>query len=121
MAYEFSLAHLTALQCSPPEMIAIASKTGYHYVSLRMTAVTANEKIFALMNDPAMMKETKNRMADTGLRVHDIELARMDPKTEPETYLAFLEAGAELPERPLQPAKFCVGSTPYSTQIFQIS
>lgn len=99
MAYEFSLAHLTVLQCSPPEMVAIAYKTGYQYVSLRMTAVTANEKTYPLMEDRAMMKETKARMADTGVGVLDIELARMDPKTEPETYLAFLEAGAELGAR----------------------
>jgi sugar phosphate isomerase/epimerase len=99
MAYEFSLAHLTVLQCSPLEMIAIASKTGYRYVSLRMTAVTANEKIYPLMDDRAMMRETKKRMADTGIRVHDIELVRLDPNTEPEAYLSFLEAGGELGAR----------------------
>lgn len=99
MRYEFSLAHLTVLQCSPPEMVAIAAKAGYQYVSLRMTAVTATEKIFPLMDDRALMKETKARMADTGVGVLDIELARMDPQTEPETYLKFLEAGAELGAR----------------------
>ena len=99
MAFEFSLAHLTVLQCSPLEMIAIASKTGYPYVSLRMTAVTAHEKIHPLMDDGAMMKETKKRLADTGIRVHDIELVRLDPDTEPEAYLSFLEAGGELGAR----------------------
>jgi sugar phosphate isomerase/epimerase len=64
-----------------------------------MTAVTANEKTYPLMEDRAMMKETRARMADTGVAVHDIELARMDPKTEPENYLGFLEAGAELGAR----------------------
>lgn len=99
MAYEFSLAHLTVLQCSPPEMVAIAAKTGYQYISLRMTAVTSHEKIYPLMDDRAMMKETKARMADTGVGVLDVELARMDPKTEPGAYRKFLEAGAELGAR----------------------
>jgi sugar phosphate isomerase/epimerase len=99
MAHEFSLAHLTVLQCSPPEMVAIAAKTGYQYVSLRMTAVTSNEKTYPLMDDRTLMKETKARMADTGVGVLDIELARMDPRTEPEAYLKFLEAGAELGAR----------------------
>ena len=99
MGYEFSLAHLTILQCTPPEMVEIASKTGYPYVSLRMTAVTANERTYPLMHDREMMKETKARMADTGIRVLDIELARMDPATEPESYLSFLEAGGELNAR----------------------
>ncbi|MBL0714314.1 MAG: sugar phosphate isomerase/epimerase [Desulfosarcina sp.] len=99
MGYEFSLAHLTVLQCTPPEMVDIAAKTGYQYVSLRMTAVTPNERTYPLMDDRAMMKKTKMRLTDTGVRVLDIELARMDPATEPETYLAFLEAGEELGAR----------------------
>ena len=99
MTYEFSLAHLTVLQCTPPEMVKIAAKTGYNYISLRMTAVTATERTYPLMDDRKMMKETKARMADTGIRVHDIELARMNSATEPETYLSFLEAGGELGAR----------------------
>ena len=81
MGYEFSLAHLTVLQCTPQKMVEIAANTGYRYVSLRMTAVTANERIYPLMNDRKMMQETRARMADTGVRVLDIELARMDPAT----------------------------------------
>ena len=99
MDYEFSLAHLTVLQCTPMEMVEIAAKTGYDYVSLRMTAVTADERIYPLMDDPKMMKETKMRMADTGVGVLDIELARLDPATEPEAYLSFFEAGGELGAR----------------------
>ncbi len=99
MSYEFSLAHLTVLQCTPQEMVEIAAKTGYPYVSLRLTPVTPNEPIYPLMDDRKMMKETKARMADTGVRVLDIELVRMDPATEPETYLSFLEAGGELNAR----------------------
>ena len=99
MDYEFSLAHLTVLQCSPPEMVEIAAKTGYPYVSFRLTPVTPNEPVYPLMDDRKMMKETKARMADTGVRVLDIELVRMDPDTEPETYLSFLEAGGELNAR----------------------
>ena len=99
MDYEFSLAHLTALQCTPPEMVEIAAKAGYQFVSLRMTAVTPNERTYPLMDDREMMKETKARLADTGIGVHDIELARMDPATEPESYLSFLEAGGELGAR----------------------
>ena len=99
MDYEFSLAHLTVLQCSPPEMVEIASKSGYQYVSLRLTPVTANEPIYSLMDDRKMMKETKARLADTGIRVLDLELIRMDPATEPETYASILEAGGELNAR----------------------
>ena len=99
MDTEFSLAHLTTLQSTPPEMVKIAAKAGYQYVSLRMTAVTPNERTYPLMNDREMMKTTKELMADTGVRVHDIELARLDPETRPEAYIPFLEAGRELGAR----------------------
>ena len=59
MDYEFSLAHLTVLQSTPQEMVRIAAKTGYQYVSQRMTAVTPNERIYPLIDDRAMMKATK--------------------------------------------------------------
>ena len=96
MDYEFSLAHLTVLRCTPPEVVEIAAKTGYQYVSLRLTPVTPNEPVYSLVDDRKMMKETKSRLSDMGVRVHDLELIRMDPETEPETYVSFLEASGEL-------------------------
>ena len=96
MVQKFSIAHLTLLQCPPPEIVTIAAKAGYDYVSLRITAVTASELLYPLVDDREMMRETKQRLADTGIKVLDVELARMDPTTEPETYFPFLEACGEL-------------------------
>jgi len=99
MAFQFSLAHLTVLSCSPMDMIRIARRTGYDFISLRLTAVTPTEHVFALQDDPAMMAEVKAMLKDTGVRVLDIELARMPPGIEPETYAAVLDAAAELGAR----------------------
>lgn len=99
MTREFSLAHLTVLQCSPSEMVTIAANAGYAFVSFRLAAVTDNEPVYPLLRDRSMMQEAKNRLSDTGLRVLDIELARIPPETEPETYLPLLEAGGELGAR----------------------
>lgn len=96
MPFQFSLAHLTVLTCSPMDMIHIAHRTGYDFVSLRLTAVTPAEHVFALQNDRAMMAEVKALLKDTGVRVLDVELARMPPETGPETYAAVLDAAAEL-------------------------
>jgi len=99
MAFQFSLAHLTVLTCPPTEMIRIAQRTGYDFVSLRLTAVTPTEHVFALQNDRAMLGEVKALIADTGVHVLDIELARMPPEIEPETYAAVLDTAAELGAR----------------------
>jgi sugar phosphate isomerase/epimerase len=96
MKRDFSLAHLTVLGLNPPEMVDVAARTGYRYVGLRLNRITPDEVLYPLITDRALMKETKTRLADTGVGVWDIEAARMGPDTEPESYLALLETGAEL-------------------------
>lgn len=98
-AHRYSLAHLTALSLSPPELVDAAAAAGYHYVGLRMTKVTAQEPYYPLPYDPALMRATKTHLAATGIEVLDIELARMTSGDSPRDYLRFLEAGAELGAR----------------------
>ncbi|RZT07587.1 4-hydroxyphenylpyruvate dioxygenase-like putative hemolysin [Kribbella sp. VKM Ac-2569] len=95
----YSLAHLTALSLSPPELVEAAAEAGYRYVGLRMTRVTPQEPHYPLATDPALMRATKSRLAATGVDVLDVELARIGPDGNPRDYLRFLEAGAELGAR----------------------
>jgi hypothetical protein len=97
--HDYSLAHLTALHLSPPELVEAAAAGGYRYVGLRLTQVAAGDPVYPLESDVALMRETKARLRHTGVEVLDIELARMDPATAPESLQAFLEAGAELGAR----------------------
>src|SRR5207247_10361010 len=57
---------------------------------------TPSEPLYALAEDRALMAETKARLADSGVAVLDIELARMGPENDSRSYLPLLEAGAEL-------------------------
>jgi sugar phosphate isomerase/epimerase len=93
---EFSLAHLTALSLSPPRLVEVAARAGYKYVGLRLNRVTPDEPLYALAEDRALMAETKARLADSGVAVLDIELARMGPDRDARSYVPILEAGAEL-------------------------
>ena len=97
--HDYSLAHLTALSLSPPELVDAAAAAGYRYVGLRMTKVTAQEPHYPLAYDPALMRATKTHLAATGIEVLDIELARITSGDSPRDYLRFLEAGAELGAR----------------------
>src|SRR5437763_16139509 len=96
MKHEFSLAHLTLLSCSPPDLIEVAAQTGYDYVSLRPIAVTPNEPKYPFGEDKNLLKQTKNALAATGLRLLDIELVRILPEVNLRTYLPVFEAAAEL-------------------------
>src|SRR4051794_27048021 len=92
----FSLAHLTALDLAPPDMISLAASTGFDAVGLRLIAVTSTTPGYDLMTDKVMMRDTKRRMAETGIRVFDIEFVKITPEIDIAAHLPFLEAGAEL-------------------------
>ena len=97
MKTEFSLAHLTVLGCAPPEMIYIASLCGYDYVSIRPIYMRLpNEPNYDLAHNKAMMRHTKNAMKSTGIRIHDIELAKICDDIDVKEYLPAIESGAEL-------------------------
>ncbi len=96
MRADFSLGHLTVLDLPPPAMLSVAARAGYRYVGLRPLPATPGGVAYPLMDDKAMMRETKARMAATGVGVLDIEIIRLEPRTDVRTFLRFLKAGAEL-------------------------
>ena len=96
MKHDYSLAHLTVLSLTPPQVVDVAARAGYRYVGLRMTRVTPDEVLYDLARDRALMKDTKARLAATGVAVHDVELFRMDPALGPDDFIPELEATAEL-------------------------
>lgn len=97
MKREFSLAHLTVLGCAPPEMIYIAAMTGYDYVSIRPIYMgLPGEPNYDLAVNKEMMKQTKRALADTGVKLLDIELARIYDGVDPKRYQPAMEVAAEL-------------------------
>src|SRR5436189_4657039 len=96
-ARQLSLAYLTLFGCPPPEMTYIAGRAGYDFVSLRPIYMgLPGEPNFDLSANPQMLRETKSALASTGLRVHDIELARIGDGVDPKKWRPELEVGAEL-------------------------
>lgn len=94
---QYSLAHLTALGCPPPELTYIAARAGYDFVSLRPAGLgTPGEKAFMLSEDKQMMAETKRALSATGIKLLDVELARILPDRTPKFYLPIMEVAAEL-------------------------
>ena len=96
----FSLAHLTVLGCAPPEMTYIAARAGYDFVSYRIiTMHLPNEVDYNLAADKELLRQTRKALASTGLKVHDVELARIQEGVSPKTYWPALETAAELGAR----------------------
>ena len=55
--------------------------------------------LYDLVGDPALLHATQKRLADTGVRVLDVELARMDPAHDARSFLPLLETAAALGAR----------------------
>lgn len=91
-----SLAHLTVLDLAPPEMIRVAARCGYESVGLRLIKVTDTTAGYPLMDDPQLMRETKEAMRSEGMKVHDIEFLKITPETVVSELESLVAAGAEL-------------------------
>jgi sugar phosphate isomerase/epimerase len=101
MLPQFSLAHLTVLGLSPPDMIEVAAAAGYSFVGLRLNAVTATEPKYSLHKDKRLLQQTKRALAASRVRVLDVELIRLTPSFKVGDYDALLDVSAELGARHL--------------------
>lgn len=95
--HPLSLAALTVLELSPPEMVEVAARAGYDGVGLRLIPATPDEPHDSLLDDPTLLHRTQARLRDTGLEVVDIEILRLRPETRVrEDFARVLEVGARL-------------------------
>ena len=95
----YSLAYLTAAQSTVPQAIAIAAELGYGFVGLRLQPNQAGAPFQRLIGDSALLRETRARMADTGVGVFDLEIIRIGDVFDARTHIPLLEAGAALQAR----------------------
>lgn len=95
-----SLAPLTVLELSPPEMVSCGSESGYDAVGLRLIPATAEEPHWPSVGDTHMVRETRKLLDDTGMKVLDVEVVRLRSDTRVrQEYGRFLETGAYLGAR----------------------
>jgi sugar phosphate isomerase/epimerase len=92
-----SLAHATLLDLSPHDLIRVAATTGYQMVGLRLIPIDRpGEPRHLLPAGSEAMRDVKHLLADTNIRVLDVEVAIIREGVNPHDYLPVLEAAAEL-------------------------
>ena len=94
-----SLAYLTVPGLTPVEQTHIAAEAGYDYVSFRLINLGVPGEPVGDMTSKVMLRRTRAALAETGLKLHDIELARVLREVDPATFLPAFEAGADLGAR----------------------
>ena len=93
----FSLAHLTVLDTTPPELVTVAAAAGFDQVGIRLYAnPSVGMPPYDMLGDTPMLRETVSRMKDTGVSVLDIEFLHFEPDLPKGIPDGFLEAGALL-------------------------
>ncbi|WP_164215925.1 TIM barrel protein [Virgibacillus sp. YIM 98842] len=97
MTQQFSLAYLTVANTPPPEMVYMADRVGYDFVSLRpINMGLPGEPDFSLAKSKSLFRETKQALRDTDIKLLDIELAKIENGVDPLDYEPELEVAAEL-------------------------
>lgn len=97
---ELSLAHLTVLDATPPELVSAASAAGFTQVGIRLSATpSVGVPPYDMLGDTPMMRETLARLADTGVSVLDVEFLRFETGNPVGIPEGFLEAAARLGAR----------------------
>ncbi|HET9105692.1 MAG TPA: sugar phosphate isomerase/epimerase [Steroidobacteraceae bacterium] len=107
-AAQFSLAHLTLLRCPPPELTEIAARVGYEYVSYRLIPFgLGGEPRYPVASDRSLLRRTRAALRATGVRLLDIELARIHADVDVRVYLPSFECAAELGARHVLASVWC--------------
>jgi sugar phosphate isomerase/epimerase len=92
-----SLAHLTVLDTTPPELVAVAAAAGFRSVGIRLTATpSVGIPPYDILREGPLLRETLRRLADTGVSVLDTEFLRVEPQEPVGVPEGFLEVSARL-------------------------
>lgn len=96
MTRAISLAALSVLELTPPQMVACAAEAGYSHVGIRLIPATPTEPHYDIVGDTPLLRALEQRLADTGIRVLDVEIFRLKPETRVADFEAAIATAARL-------------------------
>lgn len=91
-----SLACLTALCLSPPQQLRLAARLGCPFIGIRLLPAAPGGIAWPLMHDAALLAETLRAQEETGVRIFDLEIIRVDANFAAGAFLPFFEVGRKL-------------------------
>ncbi|UYZ83929.1 sugar phosphate isomerase/epimerase [Entomomonas sp. E2T0] len=96
---KLSLAALTVLELTPPEMIDCAQQAGYDCVGLRLIPATPNEPAYDFKGDTPIRRECLARLKQSDVKVEDIEILRITEHVDIQAFEAIFETAKLLGAR----------------------
>lgn len=99
MSKPLGLAHLSALDLAPPQLVRSAADVGFSSVGIRLVAVNDTTPGYPLMHQPQQLRETLSALKDTGIYVNDVEFIKFDPEIDVPALQPIVDVAAELGAR----------------------
>jgi sugar phosphate isomerase/epimerase len=97
---QISLAHLTVLDTTPPELVTVAAAAGFRTIGIRLTATpSVGVPPYDILREGPLLRETLVRLRETGVSVLDTEFLRFEPEHPVGIPEGFLEVSARLGAR----------------------
>jgi sugar phosphate isomerase/epimerase len=93
---KLSLAHLSLIASTPAEMIGIAGEAGFDLVDLRLSPATPSDVSYTSYERFTLCRQLIPLLKDADLRVWDVEIIRLNDRTDPHDHLPLMEAAALL-------------------------
>lgn len=93
---ELGLAHLTALELSPPALVAEAARAGFASVGLRVVPATTGGPAYPTRAGTEAHRALKQILTAEGVRVSDIEFIQLAPDIDVQAFAGVFEAAADL-------------------------
>lgn len=90
------LAHLTALELSPPALVTEAARAGFASVGLRFVPATPGGPAYPTRVGTEAHRALKQILAGEGVRVSDIEFIQLTPDIDVQAFTGVFEAAADL-------------------------
>ena len=91
MKRAIGLAALTVLELPHEEQVSVAAQAGYSHAGLRLVPVAGQP-----YNHPFDVVQVEKRLADTGVRVLDVEVFRLTPQTNIKEFEAVMATAQRL-------------------------
>jgi len=77
-----SLAHFTVIDADPLGLIEAAVAGDYDAIGLRVVAPFPSDHVFPVIGDTGLIRRIKARLADTGIKLFDVEAIWLHPDTD---------------------------------------
>jgi sugar phosphate isomerase/epimerase len=90
------LAHLTALELSPPALVTEAARAGFASVGLRVVPATTGGPAYPTRAGTEAHRALKQILAAEGVRVSDVEFIQLTPEIDVQGFAGVFEAAADL-------------------------